>query len=202
MSVEALAAWVLSVMLSAVPPGKTRHTKDARETAEAGRARYAQIAREIAEVALDPAEEPLFDGPYAREKTAAVMLAISYHESHWRRDVDYGVGPNARGGGGRYHCLMQVEAKGGKTPEGYTPEDLVKNRLKCFRAGLHILQRGNRMCRGRGMINHYATGSCTNARQAVAKRWRTFDLWLYLHPFPGEERPAEKRPADARKRSR
>ena len=66
MSVDALAAWILSIMLSAVPPGKSRHPREARETAEAGRARYAQIARTIAEVTLDPEEEPLFDGPHAR----------------------------------------------------------------------------------------------------------------------------------------
>src|SRR5262245_32288767 len=107
MSVEALAAWVLSVMLSAVPPGKSRHSSEARESAEAGRTRYAQIARAIAEVTSDPKEEPLFDGPRGREKTAALLLAISYYESHWRRDVDLGIGPHAHGGG-RYHCMMQI----------------------------------------------------------------------------------------------
>jgi hypothetical protein len=192
MGVDALALWVLSVMLSAVPPGKSRHPMHARESVEAGRERYAQIARAIAEVSNDPDEEPLFDGSRAREKTAALLLAISYYESHWRRDVDLGIGPQARGGG-RYHCMMQIAVDRGRTPEGWTGEELEKNRVKCFRSALHILQRGKRFCRGRGMLNHYATGRCNHGRQAVAKRWRVFDSWLQKHPFPNEGRAAEAR---------
>jgi hypothetical protein len=185
MSVDALAAWLLSVMMSAVPPGKSR-APDARETVEEGEARYRAIAQAIAEVSLDPKEEPLYTGERAREKTAALMLAVSYHESHWRRDVDLGIGPKARGGGGRYHCLMQIGVPKGKTPEGWTPKQLVQSRERCFRRGLHILQRGRRHCRGRGahaFLNHYASGYCDRGRKAVSLRVRTLDRWLRERPF-------------------
>jgi hypothetical protein len=185
MSAETLAAWLLSIMLSAAPPGKSRHPREARETEQAGRARYAAIARTIAEVSLDDEEAPVFAGNHARARTAAMLLAISYHESHWRRHVDLGLGPQSRGGGGRYHCMMQIAVPKGKTPEGWTAEQLVQSRERCFRRGLHILQRGNRYCSAHGsfaFVNHYASRRCDHGAKAVAKRVATYRGWLREHP--------------------
>src|SRR5690606_31670408 len=99
-TVETLSAWLLSIMLTAAPPGKSRYPEEARETAEQGKARYAAIAKAIAEVSLDEQEKPLFSGADGRLETALIMLTVSYHESHWRRHVDLGIGPRSRGGGG------------------------------------------------------------------------------------------------------
>lgn len=191
MTVEALAVWLLSIMLSNVPPGHSRHPSEARETAEAGRARYHAIATALAKVALDPAEKPLFDGPDGRRRTATLMLAVARYESTWRRDVDLGLGPKARGGG-RYWCMMQIAVDKGHTPEGWTGKDLVRSRTKCFRRALHILQRGKRVCRRRGgtsFLNHYASGYCDRGRKAVAKRVRTYEKWW--RDFPMVDNPPE-----------
>ena len=196
MTVEALAAWMLSIMLATVPPGHSRRPAEAKETAEAGRTRYEAIATALARVALDPTETPLFDGPDGRRRTASLMLAIARYESTWRRDVDLGIGPRARGGG-RYWCMMQIAVDRGHTPEGWTGKDLIKSRAKCFRRALHILQRGQRVCRRRsgsnagswGFLNHYASGHCNRGRKAVAKRIRTYNEWWREFPFEPERSP-------------
>ena len=201
MTVETLSAWLLSIMLTAAPPGKSRYPEEARESAEQGKARYAAIAKAIAEVSLDEQEKPLFSGADGRLETALIMLTVSYHESHWRRHVDLGIGPRSRGGGGRYHCMMQIAVPKDKTPEGWTAEDLVKSREKCFRRGLHILQLGRRHCAAdhgpRSFLNLYASGRCNGGQQPVAKRWATFDRWLVKHPPPtkkSERKSAVDRP--------
>jgi hypothetical protein len=197
MTVEALAAWLLAIMLTSAPPGRSSKPEEARETEAAGRARYEAIAQAIAEVSLDPAEAPLFDGDGARKKTAALLLAISRLESTWRRDVDLGLGAQATR---KYRCLMQISVPGGKTPEGWTGDDLVASREKCFRRALHILQRGKRVCRKRGgtsFVNHYASGYCDRGEAAVKKRIDLMQSWLDGAP---KKAPAKKPQAKAKKK--
>jgi hypothetical protein len=198
MTVEALAAWMLAIMMTSVPPGKSRQPAAARETAEEGKARYAAIARAIALVSLDEDEAPLFAGKNGRAETATLMLAMSRFESTWRRDVDLGIGPRSRGAGGKYWCLMQIAVPKGKTPEGWTGRDLVKSRDKCFRRALHILQRGKRVCKkhgGTSFVNHYASGQCTRAKKAVKKRVNLMHRWLKKHPLPSDDKKRDERHA-------
>jgi hypothetical protein len=185
MAADVLSAWLLSLMLATVAPGNSRRPPEARESAEQGKARYAAIADTIAKVSLDAEETPLFAGPRARPKTALLLLTISLHESHWRRNVDLGLGPLSLRGGGRYHCMMQIAVPGDKTPEGWTAADLVKSRERCFRRALHILQRGKKACDKKGpraFLNQYGSGTCTGGKKAVDKRWKTFDRLLTQHP--------------------
>lgn len=201
MTVEALAAWLFTIMVATVPPGGWRATAQARETAEQSRARYRAIAEAIAEVSLDPKEKPLFDGADGRARTAALLLAISLHESHWRRDVDLGLGRYGPRSGRRYHCLMQIAIDRGKTPEGWSAADLIRDRERCLRAALHILQRGRRYCDEAGpraFLNHYASGYCDRGRKHVARRWKSYHRFLREHPIPKSKPPTEKRPAARR----
>lgn len=187
MTVEALAAWLVAIMVATVPPGGWRSKAQARETAEQGRARYEAIAQAIAKVSLDREEAPLFDGADGRARTAALLLAISLHESHWRRDVDLGLGRYGPRGGRRYHCLMQIAIDRGKTAEGWTATQLVQSRERCLRAGLHILQRGRRFCDRAGpraFLNHYASGYCNRGRQQARSRWDSYHTFLRKHPLP------------------
>jgi hypothetical protein len=190
MSAASLASWLLAVMLTASPPGRSRAPAEARETAAEGRARYERIAKDLAEVALDPAEAPVFSGKNARERTAALMLALAHHESGFRRDVDLGLGRPSRG---RYWCMMQVAVdrslRGGRTPEGWSGPDLVSDRSHCFRAGLHILQRASGRCSSAGpdaWLNLYTSGHCTRGRRASQDRLGTYRRWLGERPFPVE----------------
>ena len=187
MTAETLAAWLLSVMLASAPPGRSRFPSAAKETAEAGQDRYGAIAKDIAEVAMDPGEAPVFDGPHARERTAALLLAIAWHESGWRRDVDLGLGPFARGTG-RYHCIMQVAVDRGKHASGWSGKQLVEDRERCVRAALDILQRARGACRPQGpdaWMRLYVSGQCTRGRKAADERLGTARRWLSLYPLPG-----------------
>lgn len=88
---------VLAAMLTLLPPGKSDYSlignPPRRETYEEGLARYRTIADEIAEL-----EAPL----------ARYVLAVTYHESAWRRDVHSGLGRWARGDDGQSWCLGQL----------------------------------------------------------------------------------------------
>ena len=189
MTAKLLASWLLSVMVSSAPPGRSRFPDEARESDDQGRARYTEIAEALAQVSMDPAEPAVFEGKLGRERGAALMLALAYHESGLRRDVDLGIGRHH--GGGRYFCLMQVAVdrknNKGKTPEGWTGADLVASRDRCFRAGLHILQRARPACRKQGpdaWLRLYTSGHCDRGREPTEKRLATWRSWLVKHPLP------------------
>lgn len=159
---DSIIAWAVALMMSWAPPGRSR-IQDAVETPEEGRARYEEIARAAARVAYDPALEPLVRGPRARATTTAVLLSIAYHESGFRRDVDLGIGKLARGSGVD-SCLLQVRVGRGTTAEGWTHEDLVGDREKCFRAGRVLIKRSFGACRRLPMLDWlgaYTRGRCT-----------------------------------------
>lgn len=185
----ALAGWLLGVMLSVAPPGQSKSPPEAVESESDGRARYADIANALAEVVLDADEKPVFAGNRGRERTAALLLAISHHESGFRRDVDLGLGRGAHGGG-PYHCMMQVSVKG-RTPEGWTGADLTSDRRRCFRAGLHLVQRAHGACQAEGpdaWLRLYTGGTCDRGAKAADERMTTFHKWLERYPFPVETR--------------
>lgn len=164
---EALTAWIVALMLLQSPPDKGaaagRFVPDAVETTEQRVERYQGIAAAIAAVAFDPNEKPAFGGKNGRHATATLLLGLSWMESGWRRDVDLGLGKVARGGG-MDSCLMQIRlGKNETTQEGWTWQELVSDREKCFRAGLRIIRRSMSACRElppEHRLSAYATGSC------------------------------------------
>jgi len=185
MTAEVLASWLLGVMVATVPPGQSRFPAEARESEEHGRARYSEIADALARVALDPDEKAVFDGKLARERTAALMLALSFHESRWRRDVDLGLGPYGRTRA-RYHCLMQVAVGAGRTVEGWSAGDLLSSRERCFRAGLHILARSRGSCKAQGpdaWLRLYTSGRCDRGGGPADKRLATLRTWISAYPM-------------------
>lgn len=83
---KALTNYLLAAMTAWMPITSHAHS----EAPEVTEARYEQIAADIAEVALDPDEAPLFAGEDGRVKTALLLLSVAYHESRFRGDVDAG----------------------------------------------------------------------------------------------------------------
>jgi hypothetical protein len=127
---------------------------------EADRARYTEIASDLAAVVYDPAEQPLFPGSDGRARTALLLASIAAHESTFRVDVEDG---RARGDGGTSWCFMQLHIGSGKTVEGWTGQDVTQDRKLCFRAGLHIARESFRMCNGfpeNEILSAYASGQC------------------------------------------
>jgi hypothetical protein len=161
--VDAIVAWAVAFMLTLGPPGRSKMA-GAEETAEEGLARYREIARAAATVAFDPSSRLLFRGPHARSQTLAVLLSVAHHESGFRKDVDLGVGPFARGSG-LDSCLLQIRIGKGATREGWNHADLVSDRTKCFRAGLAMMRLSAGACRSMGvrdMLSAYASGRCSS----------------------------------------
>src|SRR5262249_4293140 len=99
MSIATLSAYILSAMIAWMPL-KVHH----REAEDEARARYQAIAQDIAAVALDENEPPLFAGEDGRTQTALLVASIASFESHFRADVDAG---KARGDNGISWCVMQ-----------------------------------------------------------------------------------------------
>jgi hypothetical protein len=158
---DSIIAWAVAFMVSWAQPGLS-FIKDAVETPDAGRARYEEIARAAVQVAYDPETRPVFGGPRGRAATVALLLSIAYHESGYRRDVDLGIGKLARGSG-KDSCLVQIRVGSGRTPQGWTHEDLVKDREKCFRAGLALIRKSFGACRKLDPLDRlsaYTRGRC------------------------------------------
>ncbi len=192
---DIVIAWIVALIVSAAPPGRTQYFPDAKETEAETLTRYNEIARDVVEVVYDRNERPLFSGPYGRANTVTVVLAVMTYESHFRKDVDFGRGKFSKGDGGRSWGLMQVNL-GARRIElvtaspgfaftsdpnrGWSGEDLVRDRKKGVRAGLAIL-RSSFACGKPDLekLNAYASGKCdsgqaeSKTRMGLALLWQT-----------------------------
>jgi hypothetical protein len=171
--VERLAAWLVSAMLAWSPP----ITKTPQETA-----RYESIAKDFATVAMDPSEKPAFEGEDGRAKTALLMASIASFESGYRADVDTG---RTRGDHGASWCLMQIQVVG-KTREGYTGEDLTKDRTKCFRVALRIIRDSFAMCKEKSIEDRlagYTSGTCKDNEPLARNRFGRARAYWKEHPL-------------------
>lgn len=174
---DPIISWAVAFMVAWAPPGRSQFA-EAIETPEEGRARYTEIAKAATKVAYDPATRSLFGGPRGRAQTVALLLAIAYHESGFRRDVDLGLGKLARGSG-TDSCLLQIRVGTGLTADGWSHQDLVSDREKCFRAGLAVIRRSFGACRRldqRDWLSAYTRGRCvkdepySRSRVGLARR--------------------------------
>lgn len=159
-------AWLLTIMLAVAPPGRTPW----RESEEAGRARYMEIAADIETVVA--AEPPMFSGAHGRELTGLLVLAIAVHESGLRLDVDTG----ATRGGGKDVCLMQLR--------GFRPTD----RRDCLREGLRLARKSFAACAGKPLrerLAAYASGSCTSGLVESRSMIDAWGRWSARWPAPG-----------------
>lgn len=202
--------WIVDRMLKWSPPGRSLF-KDAVETKEEGAARYAEIASAAITVAYDPSEDPFVTGPTGRAQSLAILLSLAWFESGFRKDVDLGRGPVARGDKGRSWCMVQVllgnPDKDGKTSRrvvltkdggasivtdktksvGWGGEDLVADRTKCFRVGYRFLRKSFRACPGQAFddrISVYGAGACLKNWEPSQVRIRHAKRWLALSGPP------------------
>jgi hypothetical protein len=179
---EFIIDWALAFMLAIAPPGPWRG-----EPREETVARYADIAADAVAVAYDPDNLPLYSGKTGRARTAALLLSVAFHESSFRKDVDLGIGPNARGDSGLSWCLMQIKVAGGRTIEGFAGPDLVQDRKKCFTTGLAAMRRSFLACRANPAtewLSAYTSGSCSRGAEQSRRRIESLTTWLSRHPVP------------------
>ena len=188
------AAWFYAMLLWVLAPARAERIptiEENRETAEERDTRYQSIAADLASVVLDPEEAPLFKGPDARARTGAVLLGISRFESgDWNLVVDRGIGKMGRGDHGDSWCLMQIYLPEGHrtTAEGWTGEDLVEDRTKCFRAALHIVRASFGECRANAVeerLASYTGGTCTGDLARKLSRNRMKQAFAFVaHEAP------------------
>jgi hypothetical protein len=146
----ALADAVLTVMLALSPPERWTALPGHEEAPSARLERYGAIARDVAEVAKTPA-------------AAALLVAVTYHESGWSFDVDRGEcyrGPGweKRCDAGRAVCIAQIQAAPAQHEAART------DRKACLRQGLTGIRRSIHACsKGPGDPLRFAglSGSCT-----------------------------------------
>lgn len=203
---DSIVAWMVALIVSVAPGAKATRIVDAKETKEETAVRYEEIARDLINVVYDEKEQPLFRGPQGRAKTAVVLLAIARYESDYRRDVDFGLGPKARGDGGKSWCLGQINLgepnKSGTTPRrigvdpggyytwseegqvGFSGPDLVRDRKNCFRAMLWMARTSFAVCRNvhkrnpEFYLNLYASGNCMLGYESSTKRMTLARKWI------------------------
>ncbi len=202
---ETLIAWILAFITTQAPPTRPTYYPEAKETPEEALVRYQGIAEGIKDVVYDPDEAPLFKGPDGRARTAAVVESIMSHESFFRKDVDFGLGKSGVGDGGKSWCLMQVQL--GKMVNGHTErrivtlpngswryakdkeegwggEDLVADRTKCIRAGLHIVRVSFLACAAlpvKQWLDVYASGTCDQGQAESEHRMGLAINWFASH---------------------
>jgi hypothetical protein len=197
-----LIAWIIAFMVAVSPPTEQGHRDRGNETLQETTQRYEEIAEDLADVVYDSKNKPIFNEPDGRAHTAAVMLAIMFHESKFYRDVDHG-DPTGIGDSGRSWCMMQIMA--GKHPsktlpwnfvqdrppqygdspdeieEGVTGQELADNRRLCFYEGLKMVRWSYSRCGSNPFdkLKVYASGSCDKGASASKRRVFTAErYWL------------------------
>lgn len=202
--VELAVSWAMSIITAVYNPGDKIYYKDAEETVTEAQERVKDIAGDVIEVVYNPETKPLFEGEFGRAKTAALLLAIATNESGFRKDVDFGVGPKARGDGGQSWCLMQLKVGQNRTIpwnfvedrvprwndpktdifQGYYGFELVTERRLCLSEGLKLMGASMRACRKLPLnqrLAGYVIGSCSNpegypgSEDRFAKAFRWFN---------------------------
>jgi hypothetical protein len=126
-----------------------------------------------------PEPEVIALGLDAREQTAALVVARAFFESAFRRDVDEG---RVRGDGGRAACLMQMHF----SPQGWTTDELVADRSKCFRAALELMRRSLRVCQSQQLELRLAAFTGGRCDRGTLESQRTFAKaeWLIAQRPP------------------
>jgi hypothetical protein len=183
--------WLLQLMLTFSPPEKAvayPAFPGWEETIDQRKERYESISQAIVDVVWATNTDgsfkhaPVFEGPRSREQTAALLLAVAWHESGFARDVHLGpcylgpYGKNGRCDGGRSACMLQVmvgvsyRTRDGKevearTKEGWTQKDLFDDPQKCFIAGLNRMRSSVKACSKAGVhpdhrLAAYGSGTC------------------------------------------
>jgi len=154
-----MTAWILSLLIAAVPPGLTP-----RETEADAIVRYVGIAEDAAAVAAGPEE-------------GALIAAIAVHESRLDLAVDQGL---VRGDGAV--CLMQLQ----HPPPGAESDRRIcfAEGLRLARQSLGAC----RALPIRERLASYCSGRCELGRVRSREIVDIWQRLLWAHPFPSRAR--------------
>jgi hypothetical protein len=172
-----MQTWILSVLLWLLPLNR-QYRWDATPESQADRlARFESIAADLADVVEAEAQGQT---ERQKKKIASFAMALAYYESGFYLAVDKGIGKHGRGDYGKSYCLMQLNVGKGKTIEGWTGEELLADRKKCFTSGIRAFRRSMAACRtlpASYQLSAYTTGKCQEERASFYRHemaWRIF----------------------------
>lgn len=211
-STGSLINWSTDRMRIWSSPGKSGYA-DAQESEIEAIERYQEIAEAASEVAYDPSEAPLYSGSIGRAQTLALLLSIASFESGgFSKNVDLGIGAYANGDHGNSWCMMQVRLSTinpltNKTYQrvalkddvieyttdptvGFGGEDLIADRVACFRVGLHAVRMSFKACAQNIPLYRlavYTSGKCDTGHTASSLRITRAMNWLSITPPPFED---------------
>jgi hypothetical protein len=168
------------------PPSKGCIT-NALETKAEKQQRFYDISRDLMEVVYDDNESAIYSyqGDLKKEASLFTILSIAYFESGFRKDVDLGIGETGKGDDGKSYCLMQIHVGDGKTAEGWTGDDLVKDRKKCFKVGYRFIKSSFGACSSLPLdqrLTMYASGNCGNGITESKSRINLAQYWFQRAP--------------------
>lgn len=190
-----VASWIYDASLEWIPLAPVNGWESRQEA----NVRRLAIATDIASVAFDPSESPLFasgNDHASRANTALFLASIARFESGFDVRVDSGHCEALPGGikagwcdNGNAHSMWQHNIGNGKTIDGWTKSDLIADRRKAIRASLHALQRSVKTCGktygGADAFSVYAQGFC-GASEKMRERLRGATAWAKDHSVPSE----------------
>jgi hypothetical protein len=195
---KALTGYLLAAMMAWMPV--RNHARI--EAADVTEARYEQIATDIAQIALDPDEAPLFPGEDGRVKTGLLLLSVAFHESGFRGDVDAGKCKPYECDHGKAFSMWQLHPEDGLIFDGdvftfarnrpsswredhsseiFDGPTLVRDRKLAARMALHMLRYSMKNAHSLAIY----TGETGNGPKAKL-RMETALSYLRAHPFPQE----------------
>jgi hypothetical protein len=166
---EHLVSYLVAAMIAWCPPSIHRHTGDTDGQTEQ---RYTALATNIAWVALDPNEAPLFsDEEGGRARTALLIAAIaSYESKQFSKEIDSDRGT---GDHGNAFCTMQIHMQ-------------THGSLDCYHKALIYLHSSFHNCSRLPLLSRmaeYTSGNCYHGTIASAIRVGREENWWKANPF-------------------
>jgi Transglycosylase SLT domain len=163
-----MVAWILVLMISLQPRAPWRDS-------------YEDTATAIAAVVEN--EKPLFAGPDAKERTAALLIALSWAESRFD--------PKAVGDHGHSVGLYQIFHTNLPTPEGFRRGDILGNPSHATSVAIRMLRQSMGVCARRPVgeqLGWYASGDgqCEKglSESRIFKQHPPKDTKVVLTPAP------------------
>jgi hypothetical protein len=147
-----MIAWILTLMIALQPRAPWLDT-------------YEATAKAIASVVAE--EAPLFSGTEGREKSAALLVALSWAESRFD--------PKAVGDQGKSVGLYQIFHTNLPTPEGFARKDILGNQPNATKVAHRMLKQSMTICGKRPVeerLGWYASGDGACAKGLSESRFR------------------------------
>lgn len=183
-----LSNWIFSVMLAIAPPSERKGVESEVQM----KTRYEQIANDMEEAIKS--SDPVFSGEDKDLKLAALITSIAYYESGFHKMVDNG---KIRGDNGRSWCLMQINIGNSNVLIGtdemkkWSGKDLVKDRKKCFQAGIEVIRNSVNKCsylKDIDKLSAYTSGKCVVDEKKGQHRWLYAQSLIKKYVFPTQEK--------------